>query len=301
MIYTGNSLEILPTLKAQSIHCCVTSPPYFGLRSYSGGAAEIGAEKRMDCLGWATGAKCGECFICTLTSVFGGAEGNDGVWRVLKDDGTLWVNLGDSYAAKNLCMVPHRFALAMQSAGWYVRSDIVWAKLNPMPESVTDRPTKAHEYIFLLTKSDKYFYDHVAVMEAAVRPGDVQVFGGQKALKNTIDKSDPRFRNGSEQWGRSIVGGDVRNKRTVWEVATAPCKEAHFATYPPALITPCIRAGCPVGGIVLDPFTGSGTTGMVAAQEGREFVGIELNPEYAALAVRRINGVTPAMHEMFID
>jgi len=368
MIYTGDSLEVLPTLAPKSVHCCVTSPPYFGLRSYFGGAAEIGQEVALDCLGWATGAKCGACFICTLTGVFGGKAENDGVWRVLRDDGTLWVNLGDSFAQKNLCMMPHRFAMAMQAAGWYVRSDIVWSKPNPMPSSVTDRCSRTHEYIFHMTKSDKYFYDADAIKEDAVRPGDVSTFGGKKALAETIGKDDPRFRNGSEQWGRTLVGGETRNKRSVWEVATKPCKEAHFAVMPTSLVTPCIRAGasergccadcgspykrvvnrvpsvskpCPKtqashearGGTgvhtgtagksgggridgytetlgwevscsctsesvlctVLDPFAGSGTTGIVAVREGREFIGIELNPEYAVMANRRIAGETPTL------
>ena len=337
MIYTGDSLEVLPTLAPKSVHCCVTSPPYFNLRSYSGGTAEIGIEATLDCVGWATGAKCGCCFVCRLCAVFGSKAENDGVWRVLRDDGTLFVNLGDSYSGstmtggnkslikslnqsskpdsymmqrqfkgakqeksaglkpKDLCMAPARFALAMQANGWYVRSDIIWSKPNPMPESVTDRPTKAHEYIFLLTKSEKYFYDADAIKEKSVSAGQTRR-GGKKCSDRSQD-------NGLEPHNLHKYGETPpeRNCRSVWEVATKSCKEAHFAVMPIALVTPCIRAGCPVGGTVLDPFAGSGTTGIVAMREGREFIGIELNADYAVMANRRVNGETPTLAELFAD
>jgi len=261
------------------------------------------------------------------------------VRRVLRDDGTLWLNLGDSYAGggngrgdkmtdksrkqltnrgatgqvgqvmamprpkdiglkpKDLIGIPWRVAFALQADGWYLRQDIIWAKPNPMPESVTDRCTKSHEYIFLLSKNAKYYYDHNAVKEpvAASTIGRGKVdFGGAKGrgYKKDIAPDDPNFRNGSEQWGRTFDYTESckngRNRRDVWTVATKPYKEAHFATFPPELIRPCVLAGSPVGGLVLDPFMGAGTVGLVCRQESRKYVGFELNPEYIKLAEKRI-------------
>ena len=267
---TGNCLDILPTMEAGSVNCCVTSPPYFGLRDY-GNDEQIGLEETP------------EAFVESLVNVFREVK------RVLADDGTLWLNLGDSYAGsgrgpagnlgaennerhmenkhkcltpkglkpKDLIGIPWRVALALQADGWYLRQDIIWSKPNPMPESVTDRCTKAHEYIFLLSKKPKYFYDHEAVKEEA-----------QNELEPT------------------------RNKRSVWEVTTKPYSGAHFATFPPDLIKPCIMAGCPTGGTVLDPFGGSGTTGMVALELGRSAELIELNPDYVDIINERTH-VTP--------
>lgn len=174
------------------------------------------------------------------------------VRRVLRDDGTLWLNLGDSYRSKCLVGIPWRVATALQADGWCLRCDIIWEKPNVMPASVTDRPTRAHEYVFMLTKSKRYFYDASAVAEEAV------------------------------------LVHMRRNRRTVWAISTKPYPEAHFATFPPELPEICIKAGCPRGGVVLDPFAGSGTTGMVALRHGRSFIGIELNPEYVELARCRI-------------
>ena len=238
-IHTGNCLDILPTMEAGSVNCCVTSPPYFGLRDY-GNDEQIGLEETP------------EAFVESLVNVFREVK------RVLADDGTLWLNLGDSYGDKNLIGIPWRVALALQADGWYLRQDIIWSKPNPMPESVTDRCTKAHEYIFLLSKSPKYFYDADAVRE-----------------------------KGSHE--------DGRNKRSVWEVNTKPYSGAHFATFPPDLIKPCIMAGCPAGGTVLDPFGGSGTTGMVALELGRSAELIELNPSYVEIIEERTN-VTPGFN-----
>jgi DNA modification methylase len=254
------------------------------------------------------------------------------VRRVLRNDGTLWLNLGDSYAGrghggggsydaernwrqgaipgeggqqngsrnrdglgriiglkpKDLCGIPWRVAFALQADGWYLRQDIIWSKPNPMPESVRDRCTKAHEYIFLLSKGARYYYDAEAIAEDSIRPGDVQTFGGAKACHSEILEGDPRFRNGAEQWGRTIECGNTRNRRSVWEIAIAPFSEAHFATFPPALIEPCIMAGCPKDGTVFDPFGGAGTTGLVADRLGRNAILIELNPEYAEMAEHRI-------------
>jgi DNA modification methylase len=285
----------------------VTSPPYFGLRDY-GEYDQIGLESTP------------KEFIEQLCLVF------DGVWRVLKDDGTVWVNLGDSYASfggksqphrntnggffgsdgnrtqnyaragggfvkpqsiglglkpKDLIGIPWRFAFAMQERGWYLRQDIIWAKPNPMPESVTDRCTKSHEYIFLLTKSPKYFYDHKAIFEPTLHPEKV----GQKQKVDYRSDHVLAYGNGSDS---VVVRSDIRNKRSVWSVTTSRYKEAHFATYPPELITPCILAGSKEGDIVLDPFSGSGTTGEVALQHGRNYIGLELNSEYAKLSEKRL-------------
>jgi DNA modification methylase len=253
----GDCRQVLATLPDRSVQTCVTSPPYFGLRDY-GHAGQIGLEPTP------------AAYVAALVAVF------DEVRRVLRDDGTLWVNLGDSYNSgevgrhdsvtgrmyadkrmdartykqpqprlgqKQLLGIPWRVAFALQDAGWVLRSDIIWHKPNPMPESVTDRPTKAHEYLFLLSKSERYFYDAAAIAEVAVRPGDVQTFGGRKALEDEIQEGDPRYRGGTEQWGRTVTAGTTRNRRSVWTVATRPYKEAHFATFPEALIEPCILAG----------------------------------------------------------
>jgi DNA modification methylase len=317
-ILQGDCLDRLCTLPDQSVNCCVTSPPYYGLRDY-GVAGQIGLE--------ASPTK----YVAKLVAVF------NGVRRVLRDDGVLWLNLGDSHAAdrggtcmpaetlaggvggkadyddplrgrvrhtqrqahrdapsiglkhKDLMGIPWRVAFALQANGWYLRSDIIWHKPNPMPESVTDRPTKAHEYIFLLAKSERYYYDHEAVKEQAeTKP--------MPRNKNS-EHYNASLGNGSDRFsaGERVYGEDgMRNKRSVWTVATNPYKEAHFATFPPDLIKPCILAGCPAGGTVLDPFGGSGTTGQVALELGRNAILIELNPEYAKLIEQRTN-VTPAM------
>ncbi len=276
-------------LAAGSVHMIATSPPYWGLRSYDTGAnkaAELGAEPLHDCLAWARGDEpCGSCYVCNMRTW--ARE----MWRVLRNDGVMFLNLGDSYSSggrstqvvptlrtagkdaasgkqenlngiavrppcppgmkpKDLVGIPWRVALALQADGWYLRSDIIWAKPNPMPESVTDRPTKAHEYVFLLTKSPRYFWDAEAVKESAVRPGDIQTFGGSKARNGDIPADDPRYRNGSEQWGRTVQSGLTgRNLRTVWTIATAPYSGAHYATWPPALVERMIRAGTSERGV----------------------------------------------------
>jgi DNA modification methylase len=250
-------------------------------------------------------------FVEALCQVF------DEVWRVLKDDGTIWVNLGDSYSSfrdskavpdslrngdgtavskasnrnpemlkasglkhKDLIGIPWRFAFAMQDRGWYLRQDIIWAKPNPMPESVTDRCTKSHEYIFLMTKNPKYFYDHEAIKVPV------------KDDWGTRDRSDGKYHK--EGTGLQPHTGleksySMANKRSVWSVTTSRYKDAHFATYPPELISPCILAGSKEGDTVLDPFSGSGTTGEVALQNNRHYIGLELNPEYAELSRKRLS------------
>lgn len=304
-IVTGDCLDFLSTLPSESARCIVTSPPYWGLRDY-GAEGQVGLEATP------------EEYVEKLVRVFREAH------RVLAEDGTLWLNLGDSYAGswgargrsdgtnaprpdlegkygttapnrhgyaswgvkpKDLMGMPWRVAFALQADGWYLRSDIIWAKPNPMPESVTDRPTKAHEYLFLLSKSERYYYDHKAIKEPTSRPELVGRRNGH--MGNTI-KGDPTRPDGRRPSGAAITHRDDRNKRTVWTVPTRPYPEAHFATYPPELIAPCILAGSQPGDTVLDPFNGSGTTGQVALELGRSYIGIELNPGYVRLTEKRL-------------
>ncbi len=298
-IYNMDCLEGLKQLDDNSINCCVTSPPYWGLRDY-GVEGQLGLESTP------------EEYVSKMVEVFREVK------RVLRDDGTLWLNLGDSYAGswggmshdlkgkakragtntrpptsykqqslkpKDLVGIPWRVAFALQADSWYLRQDIIWYKPNAMPESVKDRCTKAHEYIFLLSKSSKYYYDAEAIKEPLARPEELlrktpAVFGG----RNKHDGYGTRKHSGNEYVG-TYTG---RNKRSVWTVSTKPFPEAHFAVFPPTLIEPCILAGCPEGGVVLDPFMGSGTTGMAAAMYQRNFIGFELNPEYCKMAEKRI-------------
>lgn len=309
-ILEGDCLALLRTLPAGSAHTCVTSPPYWGLRDY-GVAGQIGLEKSP------------EDYVARLVEVF------REVRRVLRPDGTLWVNLGDSYATsgkggnppesphqkqstnggslipgrkappglkpKDLVGIPWRVAFALQSDGWYLRSDIIWAKANPMPESVTDRPTKAHEYIFLLSRSEKYYYDADAIAEPASE--NTHSRGNGIGIKNAGIEPGNGIKNNLD-FSNAIVGYvPSRNKRSVWTVASHPYPDAHFATFPPALIEPCILAGCPEDGAVLDPFAGAGTTGLVALRLGRRFLGIELNPEYCRMARWRIQDDAPLFNQ----
>lgn len=263
----GDALEQVATLESGSVQTVVTSPPYFGLRDY-GEDGQYGAE--------ATVADFAERLVALFREVR----------RVLADDGTVWLNLGDSYdrKTKNLLGVPWRVAFALQDDGWVFRSDIVWNKPNPMPESISDRPTKAHEYLFLLAKNPRYYYDADAIREdylTADRPGERKSYSPGSASNYRKD--------GGHEVGRSAglpLNEAGRNKRTVWTAPTSHLAAAHFAVYPPELIRPCIRAGSRVGGTVLDPFSGSGTTGMVALQEGRKYVGIDLNADYLNLSLR---------------
>ncbi len=290
----GDCLDVLRGLPDQWAHMCVTSPPYWGLRDY-GHDGQLGLEETP------------EAYVARMVEVF--AE----VRRVLRDDGTLWLNIGDSYASspasggpgkqwegnnqrtpmdraylrpdglkpKDLVGIPWRLAFALQADGWYLRSDIIWHKPNPMPESVTDRPTKAHEYVFLLAKSARYYYDADAVREAGKGLPSGNGFAGRQGGARQTAVSGGGGRDARHE------PGSGRNKRTVWTTATKPYSGAHFACYPPELIKPCVMAGCPEGGIVLDPFFGSGTTGRVAEDLGRRWFGIELNPEYEPLIKAR--------------
>jgi DNA modification methylase len=252
------------------VQTCVTSPPYFGLRDY-GHDGQIGLEQTP------------EQYIAAMVEVF------RCVRDVLTDDGTMWLNLGDSYGAgKQLLGVPWRVALALQSDGWVLRQDIIWHKPNPMPESVRDRCTKAHEYIFLLSKSGKYFFDSESMKDPAV---------SKKPAGNKRHKYADAYAVGKNEEHRTKAGllaltgveWEKRNRRSVWTVATHPYKGAHFATFPPALIEPCILAGSRPGDIVLDPFIGSGTTAVVSLQHRRKYLGCELNREYEKLQIERIN------------
>jgi DNA modification methylase len=316
-ILEGDCRETLASLDAGSVQTCVTSPPYFGLRDY-GHEGQIGLEPSPD------------EFVAALVAVF------RSVRRVLAADGTVWLNLGDSYAQydgqgnldeprepglhgafrvapslstvaenrgpgrhslppglkrKDLIGVPWMVAFALRADGWYLRSDIIWSKPNPMPESVTDRPTKAHEYVFLLSKSPRYFYDAEAIKEPAE---DI----GRENGRDGRDEDERARPPGAR--ARTLARLDYtergRNKRSVWTVATQPYPGAHFATFPPKLIEPCILAGCPEGGTVLDPFAGAGTTGMVALRHGRSFVGCELNADYVRLARDRIIADSPLLN-----
>jgi DNA modification methylase len=278
MILTGDARALLPTLAAASVDCCVTSPPYWGLRDY-GVDGQIGLEPTPD------------DYVAALVEVF------RQVRRVLRADGTLWLNLGDTYAGgkigradglkpKDLCGIPWRVAFALQADGWYLRSDIIWAKPNPMPESVTDRPTKAHEYVFLLSKQERYYYDADAIAERCITSDTrtwIPANGG-----NHDDAGVTLRHDGGRQGGGQLGNPDTRNKRTVWTFATLPTPDAHFATYPIELPEICIRAGSRENGTVLDPFAGSGTTGLACVKTNRKFVGIELNPEYLTICERRL-------------
>ncbi len=307
IIYTSDCKTGLKTLPDNSVDCCVTSPPYFGLRDY-GEDAQIGLEPTP------------EEYIAQLVEVF------TEVRRVLKLTGTLWINIGDSYAGsgrgvggchkpfksneikpKDLIGIPWMLAFALRQAGWYLRQDIIWHKPNAMPESVTDRCAKAHEYIFLLSKSAKYHFDFNAIKEPAKthenRPSGVvrnreyeyqskpnlnpEAYRIGHKKRQYLAPNDPSFRKNTD---RIFLPTDAEtvNKRSVWDVPTKPFKGAHFATFPSTLIVDCIKAGCPTGGLVLDPFMGSGTTAIVARKLGRDYIGFELNPEYVEISNQRI-------------
>lgn len=367
-ILLGDVRARLKDLPDESIQCCVTSPPYWGLRDY-GTATWEGGKKDHEHVGskeligqkdpdskqysnrgaqevWSGDCACGakridsqigledspEVFIEQIVAVF------REVRRVMKKDGTLWMNLGDSYAGgsgcatdgdglppmpegrarrkmatldqparsrvrslkpKDLCGIPWRVALALQADGWYLRSDIIWAKPNPMPESVTDRPTKSHEYVFLLSKSGEYFWDDAASQEQAIAPKK------WKADSNAYYKASVGNSRSNPLRDVSLVGDPLsegtRNMRSVWTIATEPTSDAHFATYPTELVRRCLAAGSKPGDVVLDPFFGAGTTGLVAARMGRSAIGCELNAKYAEIASRRIHSDAEAKATVTIE
>lgn len=337
-IYNQDCLSGLNNLADNSIDCCVTSPPYYGLRDY-GNTAQIGLEKTP------------ELYVEKMIAVF------TGVKRVLKPGGTLWLNLGDSYATnsggygspaamgkasyiskktegsilkrtkvvsglkpKDLIGIPWMVAFALRASGWYLRQDIIWAKKNCMPESVTDRCTKSHEYIFMLSKSQKYYYDQDAIKEPAIYDVDgtqtlarkARQKDGAKSLPNEMQAGIRQFKDAkkadgknsdkqrghsrkhsgfNERWDKMSKEEQctgMRNKRDVWTIAPAQFPEAHFATFPEEIPAICIKAGCPEGGTVLDPFMGAGTTALVAAKLNRNYIGFELNAEYIQIAEKRL-------------
>ncbi len=320
-LYLGDCLEVMRGLPSDSVNCCVTSPPYYAQRNYNVDG-QIGLERTP------------EEYVAKLVDVFREVQ------RLLRDDGTLWLNLGDSYGGsgggskksgnhgphsidsrttdmypkkqllvnlgkKQLLGIPWRVALALQSDGWILRSDIIWHKPSCMPESAKDRPTRNHEYIFLLSKSPKYYYDYEAIMEP------VSKSTVERYMRRPTNKDNPDLKTNKEVFsmsaeaqanafakGRKIIeNGEtlMRNKRTVWTVSQKYYNGAHFATYPPDLIKPCILAGCPIGGTVLDPFNGSGTTGVVCMEYGRNYIGIDLNPEYIEMSDKRIKDIQQQM------
>lgn len=220
------------------------------------------------------------------------------VRRVLCGDGVLWLNIGDSYAGnkqKDLAAIPWRLALALQDDGWYLRQDIIWHKPNPMPESVTDRCTKAHEYVFMLTKSAKYYFNNEAIKEPSANLGKTKIrFGGNKY-------GDSEDKHHATKSGNEYTDNGTRNKRSVWTVPTRPFKGAHFAVMPEALVEPCVLASSKPDSLILDPFTGSGTVGVVALRHGRNFIGTELNPEYAEIARERISNSAGMFAEITVD
>jgi DNA modification methylase len=357
-IKQGDCLEVLKSLPSESVNCCITSPPYWGLRDYGTGewvGGDPACSHKRDSkqseltqtghrnLEGAVGdgiykdkcKRCGaerkdrqigleltpESYTQTMVEVFREVK------RVLKDDGTLWLNIGDSYAGsgcgwgggslseksnhhmkvhgngnprkskdqrppaglktKDLVGIPWRVAFALQADGWYLRQDIIWHKPNPMPESVTDRCTKAHEYIFLMSKNPNYYFDNKAISENAIsKQGKGATGRGQQGYAVASGKGISPQQDHSGWMGGD---GNTRNKRSVWSVTVKPYKEAHFATFPKELIEPCVLAGCPKDGTILDPFGGSGTTAEVAIENGRNALLIELNPEYIELAKTRIS------------
>ena len=305
-VYVGDCRETLKSLADESVHTCITSPPYWGLRDY-GEDEQLGLEETP------------EQFVENLVEVF------KEVKRVLRDDGTVWLNLGDSYGQqkgkgfnanakegyvvsrrkelqerqgnievktnlppKNLVGIPWRGAFALQADGWYLRQDIIWHKPNPMPESVKDRCTKAHEYIFLLSKNAKYYFDNEAIKEDSTFVNSQGVRGAPNSahnIKKGVGDEGMEVRSGLSKIGAL----EKRNKRSVWTVTTKPYKEAHFATFPKDLIVPCVLAGSPEGGVVLDPFGGSGTTGQVADGFNRDAILCELSQDYVEIMKKRLN------------
>lgn len=322
-IICGDALESLRELPAESVQMCVTSPPYYGLRDYNCDG-QIGLEQ--------TPAE----YIERLVGVF------REVWRVLMPDATLWLNIADSYAGsgkgamkesrlrqiknkqsykfsadnpaaklpktwkgvkpKDMIGIPWALAFALRDDGWYLRSDIIWHKPNPLPESCKDRPTRSYEHLFLLSKSYHYYYDHEAIKEPVAEDTHARmrraISNDHKYATGAPGQTPQTFNRPRESRdGVEITFADTRNKRDVWSIATKSYRGAHFATYPVELVLPCILAGCPEGGTVLDPFFGSGTTGEAAAMLGRHFIGIDLNSEFCQLAQNRLEGHAPVYYQ----
>lgn len=362
-ILVGDVRQRLSDIADGSVQCCVTSPPYWGLRDYGTGSWD-GGDANCDHQGKPMATKaninrncgtgndvknatarefykdvCGKCGAIRVDNQIGLEQTPQEyvdemvgvfreVWRVLADDGVLWLNIGDSYSGsgkvpagnlgsnhnerhmehkhsaivpaglkpKDLVGIPWRLAFALQADGWYLRQDIIWAKPNPMPESVTDRCTKAHEYVFMLTKSARYYFDNVAIKEPSVS------YANDKRADKGRFVYDVKF-DGTQGTGNQafVTINETRNKRDVWTISTKPFKGAHFAVMPEALVEPCVLASSRLDDLVLDPFTGSGTVAVVALKHGRNFVGVELNPEYAEIAKNRIESSQPMFNEVNVD
>ena len=309
-IFIGDCRDVLKTLDAESVQCVVTSPPYYGLRDY-GVSGQIGLEQSPD------------EYVAEMVSVF------REVRRVLRQDGTLWLNLGDSYAVnggsglqgttgqrahrrytasiasskgngpakpKDLLMMPARVALALQADGWWLRSEIIWSKPNPMPESVTDRPTSSHEKVFLLAKAERYFYDAQAIAEPVEESSIERLSQPTMASQKGSSRANGMAKTNGPM--KAVGGTGKRNARNVWTIATQPFSGFHFATMPPDLAERCILAGSRPDDLILDPFGGAGTTGLVADRINRNSILIELNPQYTQLARERIAGDAPLLTEV---
>ncbi len=324
-IFVGNVFDVLPRLPCRNFQTALFSPPYFNLRDY-GVSGQLGLESNHDCLGWANGKECGKCYTCRLIRV------GDDLWHVLRDDGTVWINIGDSYstgrigrqdanrvvygrplfkkvkdtrcrttkgvARKNLLLMPARIAMAFQSHGWILRADVIWAKPNPIPESVKDRPTRSYEHILLFSKSDKYYYDWRSIAEPVKKAA-----GNAPADLARAMSYGRRLRPSKTEASREI-GSDTpqaRNVRDVWIIPTAPYNRGHIAVSPLEIAERCILAGSRIGDVVLDPFCGTGTTCAAALGLGRHYVGIELNPAYVQLAKERISGIQPPLPMITVD
>ena len=278
-ILCGDALAVLKTLPADSVQCSVTSPTYYGLRDY-GVTGQIGLEETP-----------GE-YVVRLTAVFREMR------RVLVADGTLWVNIADSYASsrtkgpdikpKDLIGIPWMLALSLREDGWYLRSDIIWHKLNCMPHSVKDRPVNCYEHVFLLAKSKSYYFDYAALQVPMTQSSKERYRRGFNQAKYTAGAPGQMPQTINQQ-RPGVEAPVLRRGRDVWDIGTNNYRAAHFATYPTALVKPCILAGCPEGGIVVDPFFGAGTTGVAALELGRRYIGIELNPDFCKLADQRIS------------
>ena len=358
-LYHGDALEVLKQLEVKSINCCVTSPPYFGLRDYGTGSwnggtqdcdhveSEIRTGSGLEELSkkYRGGGKkqgnisklrykkiCGKCgakredqqlgleetpgeYVENLVSVFRESK------RLLRDDGTLWLNLGDTYGtgtradrlpgnkslaettakaqgikrvggmAKQLFGISWRVAFALQDDEWFLRQDLIWHKPNPMPESVTDRCTKSHEYIFLLSKRSKYFFDNEAIKEECVTDPKERYFERARITGRGDQAAANARGNDRSKSGGFPISGTKRNKRSVWPIATKPYKGAHFATFPPEIPRTCIAAGCMPKGTVLDPFNGSGTTGIEAVNLGMKYIGIDINKDYLDMTIERVDHI----------
>lgn len=277
-ILSGDSAQILASLPDESVHCIVTSPPYYQQRDYST-EIQIGNEATP------------EEYIAALQRVFREC------WRILRADGTLWLNLGDKYLNGNLLGMPWRVALALQADGWILRSDIIWHKPNAMPSSVKNRPTTDHEYIFLLTKTTDYHYDIDAIREPHVTFSEKSKMKGGRNHFGKVNGTPEQGKNGGNnnlhdgRWDQAFHPKG-RNRRTVWEIPLSKNRDAHFAVFPEKLVELCVLAGSPKTGVVLDPFLGSGTTAVVAQRLGRKYIGIDSNSAYCAMATERLHQPT---------